>query len=341
MKSKMKTVWKIIGLIVLVGIVLTITGLLLGASRTLYLERTGVYISGNEVSIVEESDLEAFRDINIDVSFSDIEFLRSDTFGIELYGENLEWEWVLGDGGLLITDNRRPGIQILQFDFFQKQQNYVKIYLPENTVLHSVSAKTGSGNIRLDSFNVSGLTQISNSFGNVDIENMVTGAMHIELGSGRFTGSNLDVFYLMYNNRFGSGHFQNVRANGFTADTSSGDMQFTNCTFASPVIVNNFGKISATEFTVSNPNIRVNSGNINIAGDISGKVLIHNEFGDIKLTTSKARSDFSYDVSLKFGRITFDGERLRDQTSIISGSIQENHIKITSSSGDVEVNFGS
>ena len=345
MKNKMKTVWKIIGLVILVGIVLTITGLLLGASRTLYLDRTGVHISGNKISIVEESDLEAFREINIDASFSDIEFLRSDTFGIELYGENLEWDWTLEDNILTITDTGDLRLPILHFDFFQKQHNYVKIFLPENLPPDEqpqfVSLKTGSGNIRLDDFNTTVL-DISNSFGNVDIKNMNTGVIFIELGSGRFTGLNLHAFRIVYNNRFGDGFFQEVGAVGFfEADINSGNLQFTNCILTNATIVNNFGKITATDVIAFSPNIRANSGNINITGEISGEIVIHNEFGNIDLTTSKVRSDYSYDVSLKFGKLIFAGEQLKDQTSIISGTTMENHIKITSSSGNVDVSFGS
>jgi len=355
MKNKMKTVWKIIGLVVFIGLVLTITGLLLGASRTLYLDKTGVHISGSEISIVEELDLEEFNEIYVDVSFSDIEIIRSDTFGIELYGENFEWDWTLEDYVLRITDIGSPRIQISHFDFFQKQNNYVKIFLPDPDSLSplGVVLKTGSGNIRLSDFTIISF-QAYSAFGNVDIENIRAGGMKIELGSGNFTGSNLEVFNLIYTNNFGDGHFQSVTATRISAESNSGDLHFSQCDFsmdwegnevepgvAGMYITSGFGDINASDLITSEINIEAGSGNVNIAGDVSGKTVIDNNFGNIKLTTSRAISEYSYDISVKFGKIVFNGERLGDQSRIMSSSMLDNHINITSSSGDVEVNFGS
>jgi len=45
MKSKMKTIWKIIIISIAAGLILAILGFTLGASRSLYIERFGVHIS--------------------------------------------------------------------------------------------------------------------------------------------------------------------------------------------------------------------------------------------------------------------------------------------------------
>jgi len=357
----MKKVWIIILIITLTGLMLSIIGIATGANRTLYLDKTGVHISGSTVSIVEESNLEAFREIYVDVSFSDIEILRSDTFGIELYGENVEWDWTLEEDHdnyriLKITDTGELRVPILHFDFDQKQQNFVKIYLPENLTNDNkpyvVDLKTGSGNIRLGGFNLTGV-KISNSFGNVDIETMVVGGMFIDLKSGNFNGSNLLVSNFKYSNQFGDGHFESVRVMHFTAESNSGDLHFTQCEFGidygdwereadAPVmkITSGFGNINARDLISWEANIEAGSGNINIAGEFFYKTVIESRFGDVKLTTSRGKDEYSLDVSVKFGNITINGERLRDQTSIVSGSVLENHIEITSSSGDVEVTFG-
>ncbi|MCL2820483.1 MAG: DUF4097 domain-containing protein [Oscillospiraceae bacterium] len=339
-KTKMKIVWKIIIVSIVVGIIVSIIGLTLGASRSLYVDRTGVHITGSGISSVIEPNLTPFKDIYIDAGFSDIEFINSDTFGIELYGNNMEWTWSHENGVLNITHEKGSRIQILQFGFNSAAQNYVRIHLPAYADLDIVNVKTGSGKITMGEFNARSL-EINNTFGNVDINNItVSESMQIDLNSGRFTALSLEANNLIYNNRFGDGRFQDVKAKSIRAEANSGDLQFTNCEFGSALILNSFGKVTATGLITSNPNIRVNSGDINISGDISGEIIIHNEFGSIKLTTSGEKINYSYEISVKFGRLTFDGERRRDQTSIISGSMLENHIKITSSSGDVEVAFG-
>jgi len=49
MKTKMKTVWKIIIISIIVGIILSLTGLALGANRSLYLDRTGVHLNNKGI----------------------------------------------------------------------------------------------------------------------------------------------------------------------------------------------------------------------------------------------------------------------------------------------------
>jgi len=56
-KTKMKTVWKIIIISIIVGIILSITGLTLGASRSLYLDKTGVHVNNKGTGIGIEINL--------------------------------------------------------------------------------------------------------------------------------------------------------------------------------------------------------------------------------------------------------------------------------------------
>jgi len=335
-KSKMKIIWKIICLVIIVGVVLAITGLVLGASRSLYWDRTGIHVTGSGITSIVEHDIAPFKNIYIDAGFSDVEFKTSDSFGIDLFGDNMEWIWTLENDVLNITHDKNTRFQFLNFDF---SRNHAIIYLPDKIELDAINVKTDSGNIKLGGFSARNLN-VNNKFGNVDLSNIITaGYIQLELNSGNFTGLNLETQNLTYSNHFGIGRFQSVNSNTFRADSKSGDLQFIDCGFENAVIENNFGKITATGLIATSPNIRANSGDISIAGDISGEIIVHNEFGNITLTTSRKKSDFSYDISIKFGRLTFDGERLRDQTSIVSSSVLENHIKITSSSGNVDISF--
>jgi len=85
--------------------------------------------------------------------------------------------------------------------------------------------------------------------------------------------------------------------------------------------------------------LRANSGSIKINGDLTGETVIHAGFGNIDLTLTREKTEFSYDITVRFGNISFDGQRMRDQTTLTSGTIFENHLKLSSSSGDVKVSF--
>ena len=339
MKSKVKIIWKLIAVSLIAGLILSVTGIALGASRSLYWDRSGVHISGGLISTITERDLQPFNTIYVSAGFSDVEFVSSDKFGIDLYARDMEWFWSLENETLIVNHDRGTRLQILNFEFAPHERNRATIYIPENAELNIVNIETSSGNINLSSFNAK-TTSINNSFGNIGLNNITSDTLQVELSSGNFTGSDLTSDNLIYSNRFGDGIFTSVQANRIKADCSSGDLRFTDCEFGNIVMTNSFGSINATGLISQRANIRVSSGGIFITGNMSGETVLHAGFGDIKLTTSGEKSDYSFDISAKFGNIRFDGERQRDQTSIISGATLENHIKITSSNGDVSVDFG-
>jgi len=334
----MKTIWKIIIITTAVGLILSIIGLSLGASRVLYLDRTGVKVSGGEVSQITEMNLSSFKNIYIDVGLSDIEFINSDRYGIYLYGEDVEWIWTLEGDLLRIVQNRSSRFTIMNFDFIQNERCYAKIYLPDNVDLEAVTLKTSSGDIKLGSFSADKV-EVTSSFGKIDLSNITSNQLQVKISSGNFTGLNIKTGNLVYDSKFGDGLFQTISADSFRADSSSGDLQLTDCLFTEASISNTFGRITANGLTSTKSNIRASSGDINIAGEFTGDTIIHADFGDIKLTTSGSRGDYSFDISVRFGSIRFDGDQMGDQAAITSGSTLANHLKITASSGDIEVIF--
>jgi len=334
----MKIIWKIIIISIAVGLVLSMLGYYMGASRTLYWDRAGIYTTSSGECHITEPDLGEFKSIYVDAGFGDVIFVSSDKYGIELYGNNMEWFWTLEGGVLKISHNRGARIQIMNLNVFPTERNYAMIYLPDNTELETVSIKANSGDVKLGNFHATSV-EINNSFGDVDISNTTSDHLQINLNSGRFTGSDLDTRSLVYNNSFGDGRFKQVNAESLTADSNSGDLVFTACEFGEMNIKTSFGDTTATSLVSLATNIRANSGDVNIAGEFSGETVLHADFGGIKLTISGEKDDYSYDISTKFGDVKFDGQRLGDQVGINSGSVMANHLKITASSGDVSVSF--
>ena len=333
----MKTIWKIIIITTAVGLILSIIGLSMGASRVLYFDRSGVHTSST-VSQVTVMNLDSFRNIDVDVGLSDVEFISSDRYGIALFGADMEWIWTLKGDLLKITHNRSSRITIMDLDFIPSARNHVKIFIPESVDLETVTIKTSSGDIKLGSITADKV-EVTSSFGKIDLSNITSNQLQVNISSGNFTGLNINTGSLVYDSKFGDGLFQTINAESFRADSSSGNLELSDCLFTEAGISNTFGKITANGLTSTKSNIRASSGNININGDFTGETIVHADFGEIKLTTSRIREEYSFDISVRFGSIRFDGDKLRDQAAITSGSTLENHLKITASSGDIEVIF--
>ena len=333
----MKLFWKLIIIFIVTGLILSTIGLVTGASRTLYWNRTGVIISSGEISHITSWDIGPIEDIYIDAGFSDVEFVISNHFGVELYSENAQWEWRTSDV-LEITQKRNTVTQILSFDFTPVQRSYVKVYLPENAELGVVDVKTNSGNIMLGGFKAD-TVNIKSSFGDVDLNGITSSHLNVDLNSGRLSVVFINTGTFVYSNNFGDAIFKSVSADTFRANNNSGNLKLIYCTFGDTGITSRFGDITGNDFISSKTNINSNSGSVDLSGTLSGETVIHTGFGNTILTTSLEKELYSYDISVRFGNITFDSEYSGERSSLSSGSILENHLKLSSSSGDINVNF--
>ena len=337
----MKTVWKVVIILVAVGIMLSVVGLSMGASRALYLNRTGVYLDDGVKEWIKEPNLGYFKNIDINAGFGDVEFLSSDKYSMEIYGCEEDWEWTLNGETLSVKfrPKQKMSMKISLFDFnFSEERDQVKVYLPADAKLETVTVNTDSGKIKLGGFSAVDV-QIHNLFGNVELSGIVSDKLSVELDSGNFSGGNLSAKTLYYKNSFGKGDFRAIGADKFTAKCDSGDLILNDCAFNDTNISNSFGKITANGIESPKTNISADSGDIKLEGKFSGETVIDARFGSIKLVTSMKKELYSFDISTSFGNVTFDNNRVGGNTSIFSGNTLENHLKIHADSGDIEVVF--
>ena len=319
----MKIIWRIIIITIVVGLVLAVLGLSMGASRSIYWDNMRVHIAEDKISRVTELDLGYFKSVNIDIDFSDVEFIIADQYGIDACSYGAEWDWSLEDGMLKITQKGRSSINIINFNwsFQQPENNYLRVYIPSGATLGTVAINTDSGKVKLGDFRADSV-QINNSFGAVEVKAITSDNLKIDLDSGDVTVTDLNVRNLFYHNSFGKGRFQTVSAERFTADCDSGDLDLNVCRFGDTVITSSFGKVTTNDLISSRTDVDVDSGDVSLSGEFSGETIIRSDFGRVELSTSKPKEDYSYDISVDFGKITFDNEdRLGLNTTIRSGGV--------------------
>ena len=340
----MKTIWKVIIIAIVAGLILAVIGLSMGASTLLFWDGTKFQTDDNNeaVSKINEPVIEPFSSIYVITSFCDVEIIVADNYGIEAVGYNMQWDWALENGVLRVTQTNKSQSWIGVIGFnrttMSTNHNYLKIYIPGNTEFDIVSVDSNSGDVRFSSLQ-SDSVQINSSFGDIRISAVTCDSLKVDQNSGDFTGMDLSTRTIFYNSSFGDGSFQNATAERFTANQDSGDLNLTNCEFGDIVTTNSFGSITARDVISRGADIRCDSGDVRLGGDFSGMTVLNTSFGDIRLTTSRTREEYSYEITTKFGDVKFGGDRYGSNASVYSGSVLENHLKITSSSGDVEVIF--
>ena len=339
----MKNIWKVAIILIAAGLLISSIGLALGASRWIYWDKHGSHIVEKSVEKrITRLDLEQIGNIDINAKFSDVEFVTSDKFGIDIRYYDEEVTWSLDDGSLKIRFSVQAGNRNYSNRFFDVNlsfaypQNYVKVYLPADARLGTVSVQTDSGDIKIGDFSAVEV-QLNNSFGNLDISSITCDKLHIKMDSGEFSGKDLLSGDIVHKNNFGSSRFVAIDAKNLAIDSDSGDVTLNGCRVESIDIKNSFGSITANNLVSFKTDVDANSAEIIISGEFSGRTKINNSFGNTRFTTAKAKEDYSYEIYTDFGDVTFDNNRLKG--GIQGGNSTANSLYITNSSGDIQVYF--
>ena len=340
-EEQMKTIWKLIIISLVVGLIIAAVGFSTGASQTLYWDNKGIHLPDDTESRITEPDLGYFSSIDINTKFCDVEFVTSDKYGVDACGYGIEWDWSLDNNTLKVATDKRMTVNFfnINISFSKLPGNYVKIYIPKDAELGTVIVDVDSGEVDIGGFRADSV-RISNAFGTVKIDSISSDTLQINQNSGDFTGTNLSANSLFHSNSFGSSHFSNVIADRLKSDGDSTDISFDDCKFNEITVKNSFGKITGRDIISSRADIKQDSGDISLTGDFTGETIIRCSFGSVDLTTSREKTDYMYDITAKFGDISFDNEsRSGDGTSIKGGNASENSLKINVDSGDVDVRF--
>jgi len=336
MNINMKTIWKIIIIAIAVGLVLAVIGFTLGAGRSLYFDRTGVRVSGNEVTHITEHDLASFRNINIDAGFSDVEFVSSNAYGIEINSDYAELDWTLENDTLTISLVRSSRVQIINFNFSLRDRNYIRVFIPNDASFDTVTVKASSGDVRIGDIRATSV-EVNITSGNIRLNDISSDYLQVGSTSGNITSSAIDTKDFIHNIRSGNGRLQTINAERFSAELTSGDLSITEGELGAVCITGQSGNITVNDITSQSTNVQLTSGDIRLSGDFSGETVAQARSGNVSVSTSGERNDYSFDLSVTSGTVRLDGERLRG--GITSNPTLENHINITTTSGNITVSF--
>jgi len=340
----MKIIWRTVIILIAAGLILSLLGIAMGASRWVYWNRSGSHIVGSEEEkSITEHGLEPIRNIDISADFTDVEFIRSDQYGFDIRYYAADVSWSLDNGNLQIKlstqkTTRNDGRRFFDINLsFTYPSRNIKVYLPADAELGNVSVTIDSGDIKAGGF-LADDVQIRNSFGRLDIHSIACQKLQIVMDSGDFSGKDLSVSKdIAYKNHFGASKFETVSAGNFSIDSNSGDVAINGCLVEGINIKTSFGEMTAVHLRSSKTDIDANSAEINVSGTFSGQTRINNHFGEVRFATTKAREEYTYEISADFGNVTIDNNL--GGSSMYGGNSEENSLYITNSSGDVQVRF--
>ena len=340
-------IWKIILIIIAVGLIVSLIGFLMGAKRWIYInDKGGISIVDTSKEItVNDFALDSFTSMEIDADSADVEIIISDKYGIEAtyFDKKDNPVWKVENNVLKVDYPQKDTLMLFNFNLsFNFKNSKLKIYLPQDAELGEADIKLSYGKVKIDELKVKELS-IKNSFGDVNINNITAEDIKLTLSSGKFNVSNITAKEITAKNSYGAGYFKTVTTDRLSVKMSSGDLSLTGCTIGALDIKNSYGAVNCQDIVSGGTDINVSSGAIRLKGDLSGSTTVESSFGKITMELLKSKEEYNYNISTSFGSIMMDDEKMGGgpigSPIVNTGGAAGNTLKISAASGSIDIAF--
>lgn len=294
---------------------------------------------------IDKTEVASITDIEIQTRIADVEFLQSDSFAVEinyLYWDR-EPDYELKDGRLYFDDSDSfPNSYSINFNL----HNTIKVYLPKDSAMNSVSIEDASGDVDITGFAAEEL-DVTVSYGDLTILEASAASAGITLASGASKISDFNAGTLDFTNSYGSAKFTNINSGDFTLpdgaiseecniSMSSGDVDINGMYSPQVDIRDAYGDVSCESFWADTAKFDLSSGKLLVQGQIN-HADIENSYGDVTLKLSGPASDYALDLDTSYGKVKVDGENYEEHVKQNGNGSKS--IKAGLSSGDVTVDF--
>lgn len=199
----------------------------------------GQNIKDNSKCTKKDEELSAFKNIDLDVDYGDVEIVKGDNYRIvaeynEKY-EELSYE-VKGDK-LIVKNKQIANMGINNFNNFE-----VKVYVPKDAELDNLNLKVNCGKLILDDLKCNEI-YASNDFGNIKGKNIDTNKFEGNLESGSLELNKFKADNAVIKNQFGDIKGKELCTNGLDINIESGKVDIAGKFSGKNSVDSEFGKV--------------------------------------------------------------------------------------------------
>lgn len=320
--AKKKLIPIIASCMIVVGIVLSVIGYMSGAIFTVITTKDGFKIIDLKDIQKETKSLDAFTDIDANLTDTDIEIIPSNDYKIEISKhKELDKEFTYKvDNKKLIIESKglfESNKGIFNINFGGIPQTKIKIYVPKDTTFQNVS--------------------VDNNFGDTQLEGINSDTLKVNSQDSDLSFNNVNANTFELKNNFGDIVANNVTTKALSISMKDGDLEFSSVNAKSTDITNQYGDISLRDFNSEGLNIKGTDGDIQIEGLLLGKSFISSSYGDVEVRVSNKESELSYNIDNTFGDITVN--RNEYETNANNQVKAEHKLNISTKDGDTDLQF--
>lgn len=199
MKKFYKITGILMGIVAVVGLILCIVGVALGAKGaiTFSLDNGFRIVDKTDIWKYEDMDMEAFSSINIDSNVADIKIVKStDNYGVScrLNGQEEDFNVEVKDGTLYISDKSEDmTVTFNIFNFNIGDSDVITVYVPDDVVLENIKIDGNVGDIDIGGIQGAKELHITNDTGDVDIVGGTFETLDINTDVGDITAERVTV----------------------------------------------------------------------------------------------------------------------------------------------------
>lgn len=337
---------------VLLGIILMISGILMGGTPSFYIDYKNHEVRTlSDVLIEKEIETDDFDSMEVDSYYGDVFIQEGTSYRVSYAAsEHFEPTVTVTDGTLSI---KQPEQNHFNFDFtifsFQdfnlgfgnhgfraKGNEYLLITVPSGTELKNLSASTGSGDLTIHDIHADTITA-NDAFGAITLDNLSSSKLFVDADTGSVSLKSAIVDELTIENSFGKTTLEDVQGNKLHADSDSGDISGNNVSFEHAEFQCSFGNVSLQSSTFDELLASLNSGDFEFQSLSALDTVIDSAFGDVNGSFDGTESDYMLDLETDFGSIHIDGDGLGNLYQ--SRTTADKKITITMDSGDIDISF--
>lgn len=296
--------------------------------------------------ILEKSKVDQINEIEVHTRMADIELIPADDFYVEIeytYWED-EPEYTLENGVLTFDDwPCMPDTYSLRYSL----KNYIKIYIPEETLLDQIKLDTASGNVSAEGF-ISDKLEIIVSYGDLDLTNASALDADIRLSSGRSKIKDFNAGELEFGNSYGKADFININMGGIpllgdgvyesiNITMSSGNCILTGVTSRTIYINDSYGDVTCEDVLSEELDVTLSSGDLEILKAEVEEIDVTDSYGDVSLSLLGSEEDYSLDLDTSYGDIEIAGDTFDEHVKRNNNGNRS--VSANLSSGNIEINF--
>lgn len=335
----MKVLTKILGVIILLGLALSVAAFFMGLDIT---NLRGFFTDEEAYGEMQtETTDQIISKLVFDVDTRNIviHYVDQENLSLTYYEHESKDTWTFETSGSIYTVTQKEKAQWFFFNYKYTPQDIktIHVYLPEAWAL-DYDLKTSVGDIKIENETVktAGDVKLYSNTGSIYVELMDCDILDLKTDTGSIHVNEINVLGdLNLDSDTGSIILNTVTGEDYVLSTNTGSLQLTDVEGSELSVSVDTGRVTLTNSTFTGAIIVDSStGDMIINETLGSSFDINSSTGDVKMTFSDL-SNYRYDLRTDTGNIKIEGNDQGNRHSTSTGSIL---IKVDVNTGNIRIN---